>query len=89
MKKSGEEKVKDRKRNEGGENGDVALDVASLMITTATDCPNDVGPCLPLDPTTTPGVESRLIAAINIKPTSRDRLFILWPPLLAVYAADG
>lgn len=40
------------------------------MITTATDCPNDVGPCLPLG-LTTPGVESRLIAAINIKPTSR------------------
>lgn len=35
-------------RNGGGENGDVALDVASLMITTATDCPNDVDPCLPL-----------------------------------------
>lgn len=34
-------------RNGGGENVDVALDVASLMITTATDCPNDVGPLPP------------------------------------------
>lgn len=78
-KRKSEIEKREREREIKTEGVPTALDVASLTVTTATDCPNDVG-CSPSSlGFPTPNVESRLIAAINIKPTSRHRLFTLWP----------
>jgi len=76
-------------RNGGGENTDVALDVASLMITTATRLSQRRRSLPPSRSDDARRRVSRLIATINIKPTSRDRLFILWPPLLALRRLCG